>query len=191
VYADDGASLVHVGASYSSRDTTDDTQRYRSRPEAHLFDRFVDTDDFASDHAELVGLEAAWVAGPLSLQGEYIFANADASSTGNFDGYYAQISYFLTGEHRKYKPSSGAFSRVKPKKNWGWNKGPGAWEVAVRYSSVDLDDSSVSGGELDDVTVGLNWYLNPNTRLMWNYVHADKEGVGDADIFLARLQIDF
>jgi phosphate-selective porin OprO/OprP len=198
IYEDKGASLLHIGAAYSSRNTTRDSdlgvdaERYRSRPEAHMFDRFVDTGDFASDHTELVGLEAAWVDGPLSIQGELVFANAETtSSTGNFDGYYVQGSYFLTGEHRNYKRSSGSFSRVKPKKNWGWNSGPGAWEVAVRYSSVDLDDSSVAGGELDDVTVGLNWYLNPNTRLMWNYIHADKDDVGNADMFLARLQIDF
>jgi len=30
-----------------------------------------------------------------------------------FDGYYVQGSYFLTGENRKYKTSSGAFDRIK------------------------------------------------------------------------------
>jgi phosphate-selective porin OprO/OprP len=197
IYEDLGASLLHVGASYSSRDTAynssvgKDGARFRSRPEAHLFDRFVDTGNFASDHMDLYGLEGAWVSGPLSIQGEYIFAEADASSDVSFDGYYVQASYFLTGEHRKYKPSSGTFSRVKPKKNFGSDGGWGAWEVAARYSAVDLDDSSISGGKLDNITAGLNWHLNPNTRLMWNYVHADKDDIGDADMFLMRLQIDF
>jgi phosphate-selective porin OprO/OprP len=200
LYADDGASLVHVGASYSYRDTTRDTSeggldadaaRFRSRPEAHLFDRFVDTGNFASDRVDLVGLEGAWVEGPLSVQGEYMFANADVSSDGNFDGYYVQASYFLTGEHRKYKPSAGAFSRVKPKNNFGLKDGLGAWEVALRYSSLDLDDGEIAGGELDSVTAGLNWYLNPNMRIMWNYIHAQKDGVGDADMVLMRWQVDF
>ncbi|MHC4097467.1 MAG: porin, partial [Planctomycetota bacterium] len=60
-----------------------------------------------------------------------------------------------------------------------------------RYSGLDLDDSGISGGELDTITAGLNWHLNPNTRIMWNYVHADKDDVGEADMLLARLQIDF
>lgn len=196
IYEDEGASLLHVGASYSSRDTAYDSDvggdaaRFRSRPEAHLFDRFVDTGDFASDHMDLYGLEGAWVSGPLSIQGEYTFADVDASSDVSFDGYYVQASYFLTGEHRKYKPSAGAFSRVKPNKNFG-SGGWGAWEVAARYSSVDLSDSGISGGELDNITAGLNWYLNPNTRLMWNYVRADKDDVGKANMLLMRLQIDF
>jgi phosphate-selective porin OprO/OprP len=190
-YKNKGASLLHVGAAFSARETTDNTQSYDTEPEAHLLDDFVDTGDFASENARLLGLEMAWVDGPLSVQGEYIRADADASSTGNFSGYYIQTSYFLTGEHRKYKPSAGAFSRVKPKENYAFGGGTGAWEVALRYSSIDLDDSSVDGGELDNITTGLNWYLNPNTRLMCNYVHADKDDIGNADIFVTRLQIDF
>ena len=200
IYKDKGASLLHLGVGYSRRDTAHkssldrDGTSFSSRPEAHMFDRFVDTGDFASNNSDLLGLEAAWVEGPLSVQGEYMFARADQRSTSanaDFDGYYVQASYFLTGEHRKYKKSSGAFSRVKPNKNFGSDRGWGAWELAARYSAVDLDDSSINGGKLDNITAGLNWYLNPNTRLMLNYVHADKDGIGDADILLTRFQIDF
>jgi phosphate-selective porin OprO/OprP len=192
-YDPSGASLLHVGAAVSSRNTGAESASFSSEPEAHLFDDVVDTDSFASDHIELLGLETAWVDGPLSVQGEYIFASADQQTTSgsnNFDGYYVQASYFLTGEHRPYKTSSGTFSRVKPKENFSFGGGPGAWEVAVRYSELDLDDS-LDGGEVDDISAGLNWYLNPNTRLMWNYIHMDKDNVGDADILMMRLQVDF
>ncbi len=193
-YEDEGASLLHLGAAYSYRNPPSDAVRYDADPEAHPLDSFVDTNSVGSDEVSLLGLEAAWVQGPLSLQGEYVFADADlksSSGSGNFTGWYAQASYFLTGEHRKYKPANGVFSRVRPKENFGFDGGAGAWEVALRYSSVDLDDSGVAGGELDDITAGLNWYLNPNTRIMWDYVHADKDNVGNADILMMRLQIDF
>lgn len=190
-YEDGGASLVHLGAAYSRRNPNDDTASFDSRPEAHLTDRFVDTGSFASDDVDLVGLEAACVSGPLSIQGEYVFADADVASSANFQGYYAQASYFLTGEHRRYKPSGGVFSRVRPKEDFSYGGGPGAWEAAFRYSGLDLNDSSLTGGKLHDFTAGLNWYLNPNTRVMWNYVHADKDDVGNADMLLMRLQVDF
>jgi phosphate-selective porin OprO/OprP len=194
IYEDKGASLVHVGAAYSYRNP-DDALRYRQRPEAHLTSRFVDTGTFTSDQVDLWGLEAAWVGGPFSLQGEYIFADADRLGGGpdvDFDGWYAQASYFLTGEHRRYKTSSGAFSRVKPKSNFSFDGGgPGAWEIAARYSELNLDDEDISGGGLENITAGLNWHLNPNMRIMWNYVHADRDDVGEADILQMRWQIDF
>lgn len=70
----------------------------------------------------------------------------------------------------------------------------GAWEVAARCSSIDLFDGSVDGGEEDNVTVALNWYMNPNTRIMLNYQYLDldRDTVSDdASAVQARFQIDF
>jgi len=53
------------------------------------------------------------------------------------------------------------------------------------------DDNVVTGGTLDDFTVGLNWHLNPNVRMMLNYVRANLDDVGDSNIFQSRFQIDF
>ncbi len=49
----------------------------------------------------------------------------------------------------------------------------GALELAARYAFVDLADEAYDGGESWDVTVGVNWYWNPNVRVMLNYVHSD------------------
>jgi len=192
IYRDKGVSLLHIGAAYSYRNP-DDSLSYDACPEAHLANDFIDTGSFASDQVDLLGLEAAWVNGPFSLQGEYITADADRinSSDVGFDGYYVQASYFLTGEHRSYKTSEAAFSRIKPKENYSYGGGCGAWELKARYSELDLNDSNITGGELNNITAGLNWYLNPNTIIMWDYVHADKDNVGQASMFMMRLQFDF
>ncbi len=44
---------------------------------------------------------------------------------------------------------------------------------------------------MSDVTLALNWYPNPVTRLMLNVVNSDVDNVGDANFFLVRWQIDF
>jgi phosphate-selective porin OprO and OprP len=190
-YENKGASLLHLGGAYSHRNPNGHTASYSARPEAHLADRFVNTGSFTTNDIDLFGLETACVSGPFSVQGEYTVAEAHVASRATFQGYYAQASYFLTGEHRQYKPSEGAFTRVKPKANFNHGGGSGAWEVALRYSGLDLNDDNISGGVLHDTTAGLNWYLNPNTRVSWNYVHADKHQVGDANMLMMRLQIDF
>ncbi len=190
-YEDKGRRLLHLGAAYSRRNPNDAKVLFSDRPEVHIAPRYVDTKDITDvDDMDLMGAEAALVLGPFSLQGEFIHAGlntADGTDPG-FSGFYAMASYFLTGENRAYK--SGLFSRVKPKKNFGAG-GAGAWEVAARYSHLDLSDEEVEGGELDDITVGVNWYLNPNTRIMWNYVHGDLDEVGASDTLQVRTQADF
>jgi len=208
-YADDGRKLLHLGASYTHRNP-DGNIRYRQRPEAHLANRYVDTrgfdlvnnrraGDIRADAVDVYDLESALVIGPWSLQGEYMKSEVDSTFAGDldFDSYYIQTSYFLTGENRRYKLSEGAFDRVKPKRNFGWGEdaGPGAWELALRYSSIDLNSGeAVRGGEEDNITAAVNWYLNPNTRVMLNYIKADINHDlydDDVDIVQMRFQIDF
>ena len=184
--------LLHLGLSYTNRDAKDDAVEYDQSPEAHLAPDFVDTGSIAADSENRFGVEVALVYGAFSLQGEYMGANVETpdGSDPSFSGYYAYASYFLTGENRAYKNSSGTFDRVKPKTNFG-KGGTGAWEVALRFSGLDLNDDPIQGGELEDITFGLNWYLNPNVRTMFNYVLADLDTVGDAEIVQLRFQIDF
>ncbi len=194
--------LFHLGLSYTHRfrSPEDNPVRFRARPEIHIVDdRLVDTKSIAADGVDILNPEAAVVFGPFSLQGEYFHSIIDSEDAGDpeFNGFYVYASVFLTGEHRNYKPSAGAFSRVKPKRNFHWGKGGwGAWEAAFRYSRIDLNDEAIEGGKEDNFTLGLNWYWNPNTRVMLNYVFADlkdREGVDDGSAHLlgTRFQVDF
>ncbi|MBN2309297.1 MAG: porin [Candidatus Hydrogenedentes bacterium] len=212
-YRDEGRRLLHLGVAYSHRNPDGDDlggpiAGWQTRPESHLANRYVNTDagaiegyrivDTRLDDIDLFGAEAALIWGPLSVQGEYMAAAVDSDFAGHlgFDGYYVQAGYFLTGEHRPYKNAAGVFGRVHPKRNFSLKgeRGWGAWELAARYSALDLNDGAVRGGEEQNVTIGLNWYLNPCTRIMWNYVRADVDHdlyEGNVDIFQTRFQVDF
>ena len=194
-YEEDGKRLLHLGVGYTHQNYEDDVIRFRARPESHLAPRVVDTGTFPAEHGDLLGAEVAWVHGPFSLQGEYMhaFMEGDSHFIGDprFWAASVQASYFLTGEHRPYKASNGTFDKVKPFKNFGKDEGPGAWELAARYSYLNLNDAGVNGGRLRDLTLGLNWYLNPNLRITWNYVFADPSDGGDVDIFQMRFQLAF
>ncbi len=190
------ASVFHIGASAQHRSPRGDVARFRARPEAHVDDtRLVDTGEIEDvcDYATY-GLEAACVRGPFSMQAEYIgvHVNREDAPSIMLDGFYVYATWLLTGESRTYDASVGEFVRIKPARPFG-DGGAGAWEVALRYSELDLDDE-VNGGQQQNVTAGLNWYVNANTRLAFNYVRVHAETSGgdvDADIAQMRAQVDF
>lgn len=193
-YAEAEDKLVHLGLGLSFRNPQDDSIKYSARPEAHLAGRIVDTGALAANSAVLIGSEAAMVYGPGSVQAEWVMSSVDqaAGPVLNFSGYYAQASYFVTGEHRVYKRATGAFDRPKPRRNFLEGKGGiGAWELALRYSHIDLNDATVTGGQLSDLTLGVNWYLNPVVRCSLNYVMADGNPAPDEHILEVRTQLSF
>jgi phosphate-selective porin OprO/OprP len=207
--ATEGRGLLHTAVSYAHGDIAGgNAVRFVERPEAHLANTVIDTgtlEDVAAINT--LGTELAMVYGPLSLQSEFLSYWVDRTDNPSpfFYGAYAYVSYFLTGENRRYKRTSGTFDRIKPYEDFfrvrtcdgSTQMGIGAWELAYRYSFLDLNSSNVNGGWAGIHTFGVNWYLNPYTRVMFNYVHSeagdhpDAPGVGLADIFQMRAQVDF
>ena len=93
---------------------------------------------------------------------------------------YAEVLYFLTGESRTYSKIEYRVDRPIPHNNFyafrdrsarrnQWNISEGAWQVGARYNYLCLNDSGVNGGILNGMTLGLNWLLNPNARVYFNY----------------------
>jgi phosphate-selective porin OprO/OprP len=146
----------------------------------------------------LLGTEFLYIRGPWSFQAEYGWnflnnAQVGAKSVQNyeFNGGYLQLSYMLTGEYRHYDKKWGTLSRYYlggdgPYENAFLVRdalgdlccGRGAWELALRYSYVNLNSDlgstdPVRGGIANGTTVALNWYLNTNLSVMtdWNYCY--------------------
>ena len=197
IYQDDGKQFLHLGAAYSLQ-CPDERIRYRTRPEAQIADVLSNTGRFTAGNVNLIGAEAAWVSGPLIVQGEYMAAAADVNGADNawLQGFYVQSGYFLTGEQHGYDRRRGIFRGVAPKKNFLTGGGLGAWEVAGRVSFIDLRGGTMvtTANRMTDLTLGLNWYLNPNVRISCNYIRSWLSGsmTSDAaDVFLFRLQIAF
>ncbi|MFM7075686.1 MAG: OprO/OprP family phosphate-selective porin [Planctomycetaceae bacterium] len=227
----DGRYYLHLGSAYSYRNTSQNQVRFRNTPEirkqqpAGVFGPvgppspsnyingqpgpfapiFVDTGAIPARNFQLFDPEFALVLGPLSLQSEYACALVDQIGGPPlfFNGYMAQVSYFLTGEHRPYDRKRGLHRRVEPFENFfrvrtdarGIRTGMGAWEVAGRFSNIVLNDENIQGNNLTDFTIGLNWYLNPFTRWKFNYVRAfledTRRGNSLTDAYGMRFDWDF
>ena len=171
----DDNRLLHLGASFSHRELNrgNNTMKLEQRPEAHTADQnLVSTGDIAGvDSFNRYGFETAFVYGAVSLQGQYLFMDIereDHLDDLGFSGYYIEGSWFLTGEQRKYNAKKGVFDYPDIDNIVGMG-GVGAWQLAVRFSSLDLTDGTTIGGEEENLTVGLNWYSTPNIRFIFNY----------------------
>lgn len=169
------------------------------------------------DSYDRFGAESALVYGPFSAQAEFLRTNINGLgySGEHLTGYYGYLSYFLTGESRAYQVRNGAWNRITPHRNFHW-RGPGwgAWEFAVGYDYLNMNNGIIRGGEADMIRFALNWYPHTHVRLMTNLIHVlnintrnvvnynaageavanhRSQGFDDANItaFLTRLQIDF
>ncbi len=195
-----------MGLADSRRNPDGAALGYGTRPEAHLAREWLNTEvyegfrlaDARADDVDLWGGETLLIWGPFSLQSEYMRSEVDTTFAGrrDFDGYYLYASYCLTGESRTYEKGTGVLGPVEPSSNF--SLGParrwGARELALRYSTIDLNDAIIRGGQEENVTFGVNRYLNPNTRVMLNYVAGDIHHdlyEGDLNVLQARYQIDF
>ncbi len=181
-------TVVHFGASWRTRHgaeglrsnpipANDQFFRYRARgADFHLADRFIATPDIFNQDT-FWGLETAVVLGPWSVQGEYSQLNADIApgfvgADPTYYGWYVEMSYFLTGEHRNYE--EGEFGRPKVLRPV-FAGGPGAWQLAGKYDVLNLSDKATTiatcttCGNQETWLIGVNWWLNDYVRFMFDY----------------------
>jgi phosphate-selective porin OprO/OprP len=184
---------------------------------------FIDSGRYAARSFEIFGVETAWQSGAWSAQAEWMATQVDSVVGPIFyEGAYAELMYRLTGENRVWDKRTASFKNPVPYTDFistrpGGICGWGAWEVCARWSFVDeRNPAALSGhyynsvtntytglaatgaignGMLNDVTVGLNWYLNAHTKLQFNWIHAilnnTAKGLSQADLIVSRVQVDF
>ncbi|MCA9060685.1 MAG: hypothetical protein KDA85_19370, partial [Planctomycetaceae bacterium] len=209
-------SLLHFGVSGSWRDPDQERIRYRTRASLRngpgaLNPAIGDTGFYGADNQYLLGAEAVFQRDRFAVVSEWLGSWTDGStslggvsvptqSTVLVHGWHVDVMYFLTDDHLEYEAKNGVFGRMTPHDPARWKgekRGYGAWQLLGRYAGTDLSNAGVNGGRLDDYTLGLNWFLNPNMKLQWNYVvtvvNNDIRGIDDGVItgFGMRLAHDF
>ncbi|RJP17504.1 MAG: hypothetical protein C4520_16185 [Candidatus Abyssobacteria bacterium SURF_5] len=164
-------------------------------------------DSFLKGTRTRLGTEFIWPIGPASIKSEWMrmwFDDLRNTATVveedvSFDGWYVSGTYLLTGE----KKTLGRLIPLKPfdpfKRTWG------AWELAARYSLFasedDLFDLGFAEGteKAEAFTAGLNWYLNANMRMIFDFEHTEfedelileGESVDDEDVLFVQWQLEF
>jgi phosphate-selective porin OprO/OprP len=123
-----------------------------------------------------VSPQAYYYAGPFGLLTEYVLSSQEVKKGTNIAtlknvAWQAAGSFVLTGEKASYKgvvPNSALE---------GGSGGWGAWEIAARFSQLNVDHAAYpvfanpqqAAGMAREWAVGLNWYLNRNVKFVLDY----------------------
>ncbi len=211
-----GEQLLHFGIALSERIPENGVIIINQQPSSPLLDLgdsstspFVPIIRIPATFQQLVNLQFAAANGPLWAQAEWYGSLIDQTGGGLvfFRGCHADVGYFMTGEHRKYDPSSGVLGAIHVNRpflagrNEREQRGWGAWELTGRLAYLDFVDSDTPLGtngqqvgiQLTQATFGANWYLTDWMRIMFNYSyvipHELNSGTSSANIFGTRLAV--
>lgn len=182
-------TTIHLGLAATHRipENRNNTLKFSAVPETRSILGFssIDTKSITHiDHMDAVGLEFASSYRSFSVQSEAIRTELDRKDGFNdltFQGAYAEVAYFLTGEHRGYDSKRGTFAKVKPIKGFLKGSGIGAFEAVGRVAYLDLDDGSVAGGKTTAYSAGLNWFLRSDLKLSSEVTYLDNSYSNKAD----------
>ncbi len=150
--------------------------------------------------------EFTWLLGPATIRAEYDQTNQRRDGLGPAGanlpgvvakGWMAQATWLLTGETKSEAgavvPRHELFTRD------GARPGFGAWELKVRYASLQISDGSVKNNRAETLYFGPNWYLNRYVRYMLDFgwerfgdpARAPRKGERGFGVVLSRIQVAF
>ena len=199
-FEEGGQRLLHLELGYSHQFADEDIgTRYQQGAANDFAPTLVDTGELGVSDVDLFNAGFALIEGALSFQSEVTVSLPHNGISENpvFWGTYAELSWWPTGENRRYLRGRGVFSRVVPKSRFDPTKGRwGAVELATRLSWLDLSNDGIRGGTLGEWSLAINWVLFSNLRMSNNYVFShtsDRAGTrsGNAHSLVTRFQVDF
>lgn len=133
--------------------------------------------------AELIAIYRKWY-----FEGRYMMAHVNRTGPINYTGQggYVQGGYMILGEKHNYNPLTGYVVNPAPK----------SLEALVRYNRTNLTDAGIRGGKMDDITLGVNYFINKYVaaKLNYSYVIAGANAFHEKDrihALQARVQFSF
>ncbi len=195
LWQNNGSHLLHVGAAYRFRPIVDTEYNIDVSPESSITDPYLQPNslkDIGSTH--LVGGELIWHYRAFTVQGEYIREITEEEFTQETSTrvrtFYGQVSWMLNGT-REYDRGNMTLDKVAVDQVlMGEGKGMGGLEIAARYSSLRTPGWGERYRSVQNVTLGLNWYLTPGIKMSGNYIASIIDN-GLSNIGQFRVQLSF
>ncbi|MGB5599430.1 MAG: porin [Thiothrix litoralis] len=166
---------VHLGASATHRDLGGTSLKLNNEGGVNLAANIIASKRRDVDTMQTVALEAAWLRGPLSVQGEWFQSDlslAENAPDPRYSGSYIQGAWLFGSAHREYRNGSFKLSGLK--------KGRSAWEMVLRAEQADLRDAD-DGTQAETLLAGVNYYQGKNFSVMAALLTADTAGADVSD----------
>ncbi len=182
-------SLLHLGAWFSNENLNQGSAN--SSASVNYAGRrgpsqtIATTTGTSGDQVTAYAAEIAGAFGPTYFQSEYAQAKYEQPSGADQDvnTWYVQGSWVVNGGRRPYKSATGVFGSPKVGEN-------GLWELTARYDTIENED--IANREASSLILGVNYYVNPNLRFMFNYTQGENEVNGDeTGQYALRTQFNF
>jgi len=178
-------AVLHIGVAgtYRTPKTSweiSDGYRYSTRSNTSINrKKYLDTDDLSNVKSlQLVGFELAGAWKNFMFQSEYMMQqvnganiNGSGKDVAKFNGAYAQAAWLIFGGRYRYNRAEAEFTQISRGQKWG------DIELAVRYDYISLNDfdALVYGGGANGFTIGTNYYVNANVKIMLDYSFLDHD----------------
>ena len=201
-----GVGLAATYGREQGSSSNEQLPKFKTAGRATFFRYTEEGDDAVADGDHYrVSPQALWYEGSFGLLTEYVRSSQQVSRDDERawvanDAWQIRSSYLLTGE-------KASMDGVVPNAPFDFGGGHwGAWELALRWSSLDVDNTAFKKGfadpaesarHADGLATAINWYLNRNVALYLHYEHTTFGGGDDTgdreneDVFLTRMQVVF
>ena len=195
----DEEKVLHIGGAYSYRTPVTSAEvykgiRYSTRSLSSINrKKYLDTDDVTNvDVTTLYNVELAGAYKNFIFQAEYTGSTIKGTSLNNeegideasYDGAYAQVGWLIFGGKYNYNMKEGEFTQVSRGKDWG------DLELLFRFDYLNLNDfdAKIYGGAANAYTLGLNFHVNSNVKLMLNYsyLNHDRYANGKGKLYIGH-----
>ena len=180
-------NLFQIGLGFRWTNFVEDSLRFHAAPGIPFVPDYLDTGDMPGEEARWLTSEFAWRKHNFLLSGEHVRTRLDSPTIGNptFKGSYVWFEWTLTGESRTFNYDTALFGRPIPTRDFT-RGGMGLWSLGLAYSDTDLNESLIDGGDMQQFTIGINWYPQKSYRWALEYgrVALDRQGLHSISKYL-------
>lgn len=173
-------TILHIGVARMFTDSPNSPSFSGIVPTTIHSNKLMDSGSIDAINYWRQEVEAMLFAGKFHAEVHYQGATVNTPGEDNYkvNGIYTQVSFLLKGEKQNYNKKTGLAASASPK----------SLELLARFDHLDLNGDS----QLNDVTVGLNYFISKNLNVKLNYAHGIvKDADAGYDFIQTRLQFSF